>query len=77
MFKDSTNENIKFDLKVLKHLQIMVKLDKIDNHGFKVICRLFWKGGMTEEIIREIESLKSIFSWKASIMWKALGEIQQ
>lgn len=77
MFKDSAYENIKFDLKILKHLQVLIKLDKIDNHGFKVTCRLFWKGGMTEEIIQEIESLKSIFSWKASIMWKALGEIQQ
>jgi hypothetical protein len=60
----------------LQHLQLLIKTDKTTGSGFKVVCNLLWRGGITEEIIRSLESQDINFTWEILAAWKALGESQ-
>jgi hypothetical protein len=57
----------------LHPLQLLVRIDKRDGGGFKIICNLWWKGGADEEIIRRIETQKARFTCEVLVAWKALG----
>ncbi len=58
-------------------LQFLVRIDKGEKPGFRIACKLLWKGGITEEIIQKLETQKLNFTWETLLAWKALGELPE
>ncbi|MCI0490303.1 MAG: hypothetical protein L0229_27235 [Blastocatellia bacterium] len=58
-------------------LQLLIRADKTNADGFKVVCNLLWKGAITAEFIRTIEAQKIDFTWDILLAWKTLGELQE
>jgi len=61
----------------LQHIQLLIKTDKATGPGFKVVCNLLWRGEISEEIIRSLESQNNNFTWESLVAWKAMGESQE
>jgi hypothetical protein len=57
-----------------ENLQFFVWIDKGEKPGFKIVCKLLWKGGVTGEMIQKLETQKLNFTWETLLAWKALGE---
>lgn len=72
--KVSGNENGETVWDILRHLQLLLRVERTDASRFKVICSLLWKGGISNEIIQQIENIKAGFTWETLVAWKALGE---
>ena len=56
-----------------KNLQLLIKVKKASHKGFKVNCSFLWKGGVTDEIVKETEKQKFLLTWKVLLAWKAIG----
>jgi hypothetical protein len=58
----------------LSQLQLLIKTDKANGSGFKLKCALLWKGAITEETLRSLETQDAYITWEVLAAWKALGE---
>jgi len=72
--KVSGDESVETVWNVLQHLEFLLRVEKTGGSGFKVICSLLWKGGISNEIIQQVETMKTGFKWETLVAWKALGE---
>ena len=71
------NEGYGDNSDILKHLQLILRVNKADREGFKITCNLLWKWGVTEEILKKIQTQKFGLNWEAMMAWKAVGELME
>lgn len=76
LLKFAENENPGNTWDILQHLQLLIRVDKTEGKGFKIICNLLWKGGISEEVILKIQTQRFPLTWEAVLAWKVLGELQ-
>lgn len=61
---------------VIRSLTLIIALEKTDNPGFRLVCRLMFRGGITAERVQQFVSQQLQFGWQAAVGWQAQGEIQ-
>ncbi len=59
---------------IIGHLQLLVEVKGMNKKGFKITCKLLWKGGLNQEIITKIETKKLFLKWEGLVAWKATGD---
>jgi len=74
MMKMAENQPVEANWNILPYLQLRLRVDKTARWGFKIICNLLWKGGVSQEIIQKIATAKPSLIWETLVAWKALGE---
>jgi hypothetical protein len=57
-----------------EQVQLLIRTDRTNGDGFKVITHLYWKGEITEEIIQSINEQNTALNWEILLSWKAIGE---
>jgi hypothetical protein len=75
--KVSNNEDLGTVGEILQHLQLLIRADRTNVKSFKILCHLWWKGGISKEIIQKIDTQKPSLVWEALVVWKALGESEE
>jgi hypothetical protein len=59
---------------LLECLHLLIKIDRTEDHGCNVACKLVWEGGVGEEIVRTVEEREPHLMWESAVAWKAMGE---
>lgn len=58
---------------LLSHARVSIRIEPSGETALKVVCNLVWAGGMSEQLLRQLEEHKAGLTWKSQLAWKAIG----